>query len=108
MPPPPHPTRAAPAHAPGTTWFAYNATYSGVYAVGYVKITVPPGVPAAAPDAYACTAGTAYAVGAGAGVLVNDTSPNLNATLTANLTTQPASGSVALAADGSFVFTPAV
>jgi hypothetical protein len=83
-------------------------TFDGsAFAVGYVTLTVPPATPSAAADAYGCPFNASCSVNASVGVLSNDASANLNAVLSANLSAAPSSGSVALAADGSFVYTPA-
>jgi hypothetical protein len=57
-------------------------------------------------DAYSCPFNASCTVNATAGVLANDSSANVGSSLAATLVSQPAHGSVSLAADGSFVFTP--
>ena len=102
----------------GTLTFTYTLT-DGVSAVrpnATVTITIlgplppPPVAPVAAADTYACPFNATCTVAAGPGVLANDASANAGATLAVVVgsTQQPASGSVALAADGSFVLTPAM
>ena len=59
--------------------------------------------PSAANDAYATSAGTALR---GPSVLANDGDPDGDA-LTASLVSAPANGTLALAADGTFTYTPA-
>jgi hypothetical protein len=76
------------------------------FSAGYVSITVAPATPVATGDAYSCPFNASCSVGAAAGVLANDASANAGAALAASLAAQPSSGSVALAANGSFVYTP--
>ncbi len=61
--------------------------------------------PVAVADAYAVTKSTPLVVAAASGVLANDTDP-AGLPLAATLWGNPAHGSVALAADGSFTYTP--
>jgi CSLREA domain-containing protein len=82
-------------------WFAYDAT---AYP-SRLQIGAPNQPPAAADDAYAMTEDTALVV-AGKGVLGNDTDVD-SPVLSAVLVTGPARGTLALAADGSFTYTPA-
>ncbi len=56
-------------------------------------------------DSYTATEDTALSIAAASGVLANDTDPDGD-TLTATIGTQPVGGSVSLAADGSFTYTP--
>lgn len=82
-----------------------NSTY---HAVGYVTIVIPPGVPLAVADIYTCPFNASCSVNATSGVLANDQSFNLGANLTVitAATQPPSNGSLALDANGSFVFTP--
>jgi CSLREA domain-containing protein len=82
-------------------WFAYDAT---AYP-SRLQIGAPNQAPVAADDAYAMTEDTVLAV-AGKGVLANDTDVD-SPVLSAVLVTGPARGTLALAADGSFTYTPA-
>jgi hypothetical protein len=66
---------------------------------------VPGLPPVAEPDDYACDEDTVLQVTAAAGVLANDHDPE-GAPLQASLQTPPAHGTVALAPDGSFEYTP--
>jgi len=69
----------------------------------------PNAAPVAADDAYATDEDTRLTVSAFDGVLKNDTDdglPNPPAKLTASLVTGPSRGTLALNADGSFVYTP--
>ena len=61
--------------------------------------------PVAGADSYVTDENTELNVAAINGVLVNDSDPN-NDTLTAVLQTQASNGTVSLAADGSFTYTP--
>jgi hypothetical protein len=65
-----------------------------------------PADPVAVGDAYSCPFNASCSVNATAGVLSNDSSVNVGSSLAATLVSQPAHGSVSLAGDGSFVFTP--
>lgn len=56
-------------------------------------------------DSYTATEDTTLSIAAASGVLANDTDPDGD-TLTATIGTQPVSGSVSLAADGSFTYAP--
>jgi VCBS repeat-containing protein len=77
--------------------------------LGTVTITVRSGpnlAPAAVADGYSVNEDQPLVVPALAGVLANDTDPELDG-LTAILAAAPASGSLQLQADGSFTYTPA-
>lgn len=98
-----------PKHCTGTSTWSYNVSdNSTLYAVGHVTIEIPAAVPIATADAYSCPFNSSCVVNATSGVLVNDHSDNTGATLTVvtSATQQPSNGSVSLASDGSFVFTP--
>ena len=69
-----------------------------------VKVGLPNSPPDAVDDDYGTDEGVALAVAA-PGVLANDTDPDGD-TLTAGFATDPANGTVALGADGSFTYTP--
>jgi hypothetical protein len=96
---------------PGTTAWQFNVTDGSQYGIGWVTLTVPPGAPLALPDAYACPFNASCAVLAVAGLLANDSSPNLNAVLAAAPGGAALAlvdcGLLALGADGAFNFTPA-
>ena len=64
------------------------------------------GAPVAVDDAYDTTADTALEVAAEGGVLAND-DPGVRGSLSAEVVDQPAHGTVELAADGGFRYTPA-
>lgn len=91
--------------AGGTFTFTYKASDGAQSsAPATVTLTVAATVqpPVAAADAYAASGGTTLAVAA-PGVLANDTSPS-GAPLTAVLVSAPASGTLNLAANGSFTY----
>ena len=70
-----------------------------------LTVTPVPDPPLAVADSYTGAEDTALSV-SGPGVLANDTDPDAGTTLTAAVVANPANGSLALAADGSFVYTP--
>jgi hypothetical protein len=77
-----------------------------------LTVAAPPGAPLALPDAFTCPFNASCVVLAAAGLLANDSSPNLNAALAillgggAGLLPSDA-GLLDLGADGAFNFTPA-
>ena len=73
-----------------------------------VSLTVTPvnDAPVAVADSYSTAEDTALTVAAALGVLANDTDVDGDP-LTAVKVSDPAHGTLALAADGSFVYTPA-
>jgi VCBS repeat-containing protein len=95
----------------GQDSFPYLAINTWGSAQGWVTVNVNPtnDVPAAVDDDYALELGLAPAliVGSFSGVLANDPNPD-NEVMTATILTQPVHGTVELAADGSFVYTPDV
>jgi ELWxxDGT repeat protein/VCBS repeat-containing protein len=93
----------------GNDSFTYTAN-DGTSASNVATVNVTVGAVADAPVAVADTYGPIAAnstltVPAGSGVLVNDTDAE-NDALTAGSATQPTNGTVSLAADGSFTYTP--
>jgi VCBS repeat-containing protein len=92
----------------GSDSFTYKASdgskKSTIATVTITGLTNSPGF-VAQPDSYTTPAGTVLTVAA-PGVLVNDLDPD-GESLTAVLATPPAHGTLALNADGSFVYTPA-
>ncbi|HEX5532272.1 MAG TPA: Ig-like domain-containing protein [Actinomycetales bacterium] len=70
-----------------------------------VSSTPPPTPPTASPDSYTATSGTALVVPAATGVLAND-SRGSGGALTATLVSTVSHGTLSLAADGSFTYTP--
>jgi len=92
----------------GTDTFTYRASDGGSLSnSAVVTVTVDPvnDPPVAIPDAYTVSVDTTLAVPA-PGVLANDTDADGDS-LTAVLVTSTANGSLALATDGSFTYTPA-
>lgn len=81
-------------------WLAYDAA---AYP-SRLQIGAPNQAPSAADDVYTTSEDSALAVAA-AGVLANDIDPD-GASLAAVLVTGPSRGTLALAADGSFTYTP--
>src|SRR5207253_311309 len=74
-----------------------------------VTITVDalPDAPVAADDSFGAVEDTLLAIDAANGVLANDGDPDAGATLTATVSSDVSHGTLALAADGSFTYTPA-
>jgi hypothetical protein len=68
------------------------------------QVITPNRPPVAQDDGYSATAGVALTVGAGDGVLANDSDPDGDP-MTASVVSGPARGSLTLNADGSFVYT---
>jgi VCBS repeat-containing protein len=93
----------------GSDSFVYRAFDGTAWsAAATVTIIVPPPneAPVALGDAYTVAEDGMLTVAAAQGVLTNDTDPDGGA-LTARLLSGPANGSLAFAADGSFVYRPA-
>lgn len=88
----------------GTDTFTYVAADSlgSLSSIATAAITVSPLPPVANSDAYIATENAALN---GASVLANDTNIN-NLSLTAQLVSGPANGTITLNADGSFIYTP--
>jgi hypothetical protein len=89
----------------GTDTFTYRATNGTASAEAQVSIAVV-APPVAVRDTYAFAGAGPFAVDAATGVLRNDSNPNAGA-LAAVLVADAAHGTVTLAADGSFTYTPA-
>ena len=92
----------------GSDAFAYTVVDGrGGQATAVVTVTVTPvnDPPTAAADAYATNEDTALTVAAAAGVLANDTDVDGD-TLAVTGFTQAAHGTVSVASDGSFTYTP--
>jgi Ca2+-binding RTX toxin-like protein len=85
--------------------FVVADSLSNTISLMSVQAEAPNEAPTAVDDAYATAAGTPLSVAA-PGVLANDTDPDEDA-LTAALASGPAHGTVSLASDGSFSYTPA-
>lgn len=91
----------------GTTSFTYKVSDGNSDSVAStVTISVGTnGAPTGVADSYNATEDTALTVAVANGVLKNDTDGENN-TLTATVNTQPTKGTLSLASDGSFVYTP--
>ncbi len=91
----------------GADVFVYRAT-DGALSSADATVTLIVGAvndaPAAIDDSYTGTEDTPLVVDAASGVLSNDS--DVDSTLTAVVVQQPAFGSIALANDGSFTYTP--
>jgi MYXO-CTERM domain-containing protein len=90
------------APAPGTWHAALSAKDTADY---QLTVTTLGGAPIALDDAYAASADTALEIAAGEGVLIND-EPSARGPLSAEIETEPEHGTLALAPDGSFSYTP--
>ncbi|HET7422783.1 MAG TPA: Ig-like domain-containing protein, partial [Gemmatimonadales bacterium] len=101
-------TDLAIADATGAHTLIFAASgYTSVVS-GSITVTPPPNQPpTASPDQYTTAIGATLSVSAALGVLANDSDPD-SATLTATAVDQPANGTLALSADGSFTYTPNV
>jgi subtilisin-like proprotein convertase family protein len=91
----------------GNDSFTYRARDNGtpaLTAAATVRISVGNRAPTAADDAYAAAAGEALN---GSSVLANDSDPNGDA-LSASLVSPPAHGTLTLAPNGTFTYTPVV
>jgi VCBS repeat-containing protein len=99
-------TDLAIADATGAHTLIFAASgYTSVVS-GSITVTPPPNQPpTASPDQYTTAIGATLSVSAALGVLANDSDPD-SATLTATAVDQPANGTLALSADGSFTYTP--
>lgn len=92
----------------GSVTFAYQAddgTARSNTSTVTLSIAAVDDPPAAQADSYTTTEDTPLTVGAGSGVLANDSDPE-GAALTAVLARGVANGTLDLRADGSFVYTP--
>ena len=97
------------ANANGAVTFTYRAsdgTSQSSTATVTLTIAAVNDVPVADNDSYDATEDTALVVAAGSGVLVGDTDADGQA-LTAVLVSPPATGTLNLAANGGFTYTPA-
>ncbi len=100
-------------YTPNANWtgsdsFTYKA-YDGAANSGTatVSLTITNAAPTAASDGpYSTAKNQPLSVGAGAGVLANDTDPDSGQSLTASAATGPAHGNLTLNANGSFTYTP--
>ncbi|HSC15419.1 MAG TPA: Ig-like domain-containing protein, partial [Gammaproteobacteria bacterium] len=93
----------------GTVTFSYEAgdgTARSNPASVTITVNAVNGAPSARADSYSTNEGQALNVGAGNGVLDNDTDPDGDP-LTAFLVSGPASGTLTLQPNGGFIFAPA-
>ncbi|HET8696649.1 MAG TPA: Ig-like domain-containing protein, partial [Gammaproteobacteria bacterium] len=88
------------------TYQANDGTAASAAATVTITVAAVNGAPTAAPDAYTVAEDTPLTVAAAAGVLANDTDPDAGTALTAALGTAVTNGTLALASDGSFTYTP--
>lgn len=98
--------------------FAYEVCTAVACGTGYVDLfptadgfepsgpAVMPGAPVGQPDYYGVAAGTPLAVDAAQGVLANDTDPDGDMLEAISTTTVTQWGTLVLASNGSFVYTP--
>ena len=91
----------------GTDSFTYTATDGLLFSTATVSLTVDPvnDVPVAVADSYTTAEDTVLTIAA-PGVLANDSDVVEGSDLNVSAYTQPGHGSVTLAADGSFIYTP--
>ena len=93
----------------GTVTFTYEAgdgTLRSNTATVTITVSAVNGRPAAQPDSYSTNEGQTLNVGAGDGVLANDTDPDGD-TLTRFRTSGPSNGTLTLQPNGAFSFAPA-
>ena len=90
----------------GADSFGYAASDGLLSTNATASISVTDNPPVAANDSYAVNEGAVLTVPAASGVLANDSDPDGDP-LSASVVTGPAHGTLSLAADGSFTFTPA-
>jgi VCBS repeat-containing protein len=93
----------------GQVTFSYEAgdgTARSSQATVTITVNAVNGAPAAKVDAYSTDEGRTLTVGAGSGVLANDTDPDGDP-LTAHLVSGPSSGTLTLQPNGAFGFEPA-
>jgi VCBS repeat-containing protein len=95
------------ANYTGPDSFTYRASDGTAQSnVATVSITLLGTMPLRAADDYTTVPSVTLTVNAANGVLTNDTDPDGAGPLTAVLVSGPASGTLSLAADGSFTYTP--
>ncbi len=95
----------------GTDTFTYtadDATDSSAVTTVTITVTASPvnDPPVAVVDGYTVVEDAVLTVPVATGVLANDSDPDAGTTLTASLVTDVTNGTLVLAADGSFVYTP--
>ncbi len=89
------------------TYRATNGTTTSANATVTINVTAPPQAPVANADTYSVQSGQTLTVAA-PGLLGNDTNPAGTGTLTAQVVTNPASGTLTLNANGGFSYTPTI
>ncbi len=102
-------TYAPAAGFTGNASFVYrvtNGTTTSANATVTISVSAAPQPPVANSDSYTVQSGQTLTV-ATPGVLGNDTNPAGTGTLSAQLVTNPTSGTLSLNANGSFTYTPA-
>ncbi|MGI0485065.1 beta strand repeat-containing protein [Pantanalinema rosaneae CENA516] len=91
----------------GADSFVYQVSDGSASSTATVNLTVVNNTPPVAnPDNYSAVVNIPLTIDVLNGVLANDTDAEAVSPLTASVVTGPASGSLTLAADGSFVYTP--
>ena len=91
----------------GTDSFTYHADDGTVGSgVATVTIDVTNTAPVAVDDAYSVDKNTVLSVGVGSGVLANDTDTDAGESSVATVVSGPADGTLVLASNGSFDYTP--
>ncbi|NLS97836.1 MAG: cadherin-like domain-containing protein, partial [Planctomycetaceae bacterium] len=91
----------------GTATIVVRATdNAAAFVEDTFTVTVVNQSPVTTDDAYPTDGVNPVVIGAGSGVLANDSDPNTGDTLTAHLVSGPSEGSLTLNTDGSFAYTP--
>ena len=95
----------------GVDSFTYTAattdgTLQGNESTVTINVTAVNDPPVGVADSFQTNEDTALTVGVGQGVLANDSDPDGNSGLIAEVVTGPSHGTLELNADGSFVYTP--
>ena len=98
-------TEAATTTTEAATTTTEAATTTTTTSTTSTSTTTPVGAPAATNDDYAVGEDSLLTIGAGVGVLANDTDPDGDV-LSAVLVTGPSNGTLTFNADGSFTYTP--
>ncbi|HEY2412186.1 MAG TPA: Ig-like domain-containing protein, partial [Pirellulaceae bacterium] len=88
------------------TYTATNGAQTSSAATVTIAVAASPNAPTVTAHTYSTNEGAALTISAASGVLAGATDPQ-SLSMTAAAVTQPAHGTLALAADGSFVYTPA-
>lgn len=88
------------------TYTAADGALQGNETTVTLNVTAANDPPVGVADSYQTNEDTVLTVGVGQGVLANDSDPDGNSGLTVEVVQAPASGTLELNADGSFVYTP--